>query len=304
MIMSGSKVTGVTLQTLDEKSFDHGIVLAQTPKNGLPIPKGYECTYSDLLEFITPKAAEILVQGIRDRIFLPPLSDAGWYTPKYLQHAPKITPADRQIDWREWRAIHIERRYRALDRLWNNIYIEIDKFQRCIFEDIEVVPTPHVILDWLENVHANSSGDIQEDYGKLPEGQKKEEGLLEEEGEEEQGLLERGGGEGEEYENGPVRFIVYKSPQDEPRPQLYINDGDAIIIAARGGESIRVKQMTIEGQSKKAASKVMQSIEERNIWQLKREGVKGLKVEPRGPKIRKIEPNKLLRKIASGPWYT
>ena len=75
---------------------------------------------------MAPKGAELLVQGLRDGVHLPPLHDVGWApsgaakgTLK-LQHAPKITPEDRHIIWDKWTAEEILRRQRVLgDGLWD-----------------------------------------------------------------------------------------------------------------------------------------------------------------------------------------
>ncbi|KAF4631066.1 hypothetical protein G7Y89_g7074 [Cudoniella acicularis] len=138
-IMAGEKSTGVTLQTLDETSFDHGVILSQTPLPGLPIPSPETFTYNDLLEFIKPKAAEMLVQGLRDRLFVPPLIDVGHYESKALKHAPKITPQDRQIQWSHMDAETIYRCHRALQRLWSNVWVDENTEKRIIFEDLEPV---------------------------------------------------------------------------------------------------------------------------------------------------------------------
>ena len=108
------------MQTLHPKDFDRGTILAQTPYPGL----SHEATNVNQLEaLITPKAAEMLVQGIRDRIFVPPLHDVGWHEddPQLteLRHAPKITPEDRHIDWGKWTAEEILRRHQVIGPLWN-----------------------------------------------------------------------------------------------------------------------------------------------------------------------------------------
>lgn len=70
-----------------------------------------------------PKAAEMLVQGIRDRTFVHPLQDVGWHKNDRqlteLRHAPKITTEDRHIDWEKWTAEEILRRHRVIGPLWN-----------------------------------------------------------------------------------------------------------------------------------------------------------------------------------------
>jgi methionyl-tRNA formyltransferase len=232
MLLVGEKVTGITLQTLDERSFDHGVILAQTEHPGLRIPSPDICTYSDLLEFITPKAAELLVEGIKDRVFVPPLVEVGWPKPIHVMHAPKITPNDRQIDWLFWNASTIDRRHRALGRLWSTIWVNTETAKRFVFEDFEIVPRPEAMLMY-------------------------------------QKILDSG----KENVDHTVPLMIYSTcGTTERRPRAYVNDGDAIIIATRNGTAVRVKEITVEGETRRTASKVMQGIQEDfRAWRVSRE---------------------------------
>ena len=116
--------TGVTLQTLDPAQFDHGVILAQTPSPGLEVPE--HCTVPNLLDIVTPKAAQILVDGIRDGLFVRPLEDVGWRKPETegsLIHAGKIRPEDRHIDWANWTWAEISKRNRVVGPLWSNALV-------------------------------------------------------------------------------------------------------------------------------------------------------------------------------------
>jgi methionyl-tRNA formyltransferase len=103
--------------------FDHGVVLAQTP----PVRIEEGATPEKLLETLGPMGAQLLVQGIEDALFIPPLGDVGGETKiadgqrhPTPAHAPKISPADREIDWASWTAEEILLRDRALGgRLWD-----------------------------------------------------------------------------------------------------------------------------------------------------------------------------------------
>jgi methionyl-tRNA formyltransferase len=137
--------TGVTLQTLHPEKFDHGAILAQTPLPGFEIPNPSQCTYPELLRLVTPKAAEMLVQGIRDRVFLPgaisntiSISSKPYGNP--IRHAPKITPMDRHIDWEKTTVDEILRRDRVLGRLWGLIHIEGQGPKRAVFGGLTAVP--------------------------------------------------------------------------------------------------------------------------------------------------------------------
>ncbi|MCJ1361623.1 Methionyl-tRNA formyltransferase [Acarospora aff. strigata] len=99
------------------------MILAQTPFPGFEIPEANDCTVPQLLELVAPKGAQVLVRGIRDRLYVPPLKDVGWFRETddvdKLRHAPKITTEDKHIDWDSWTAEDILRRTRIISPLWN-----------------------------------------------------------------------------------------------------------------------------------------------------------------------------------------
>lgn len=100
--------------------FDHGVVLAQTPAPGIPIPD--DATPQSLLETLGPMGADLLVKGIEEALFVPPHRDvcSDLPTPTNQAHAPKIHPTDRCIDWKTWTASEIFLRDRVLGRLWDS----------------------------------------------------------------------------------------------------------------------------------------------------------------------------------------
>ena len=65
----------------------------------------------------------MLVQGIRDRVFVSPLQsiDLSQHSGMFenVRTAPKISPKDRQIDWSTWTADKILQRHRIIGPLWN-----------------------------------------------------------------------------------------------------------------------------------------------------------------------------------------
>lgn len=76
-LLDRKNYTGVTLQTLDDKTFDAGIILAQTPlKDAYEIPK--KCTVSELQDGLTPLATDMLVKSLREGRHLPPHRAVGW----------------------------------------------------------------------------------------------------------------------------------------------------------------------------------------------------------------------------------
>ncbi|MCJ1435534.1 Methionyl-tRNA formyltransferase [Xylographa pallens] len=116
-LLHNCKATGITLQTLHHRHFDQGNILLQTPHPGLEIPKPDVITPTELSAFLAPKGAEILLRGLRERVFLSepdPKPASGLTRP-----APKITPEDWHIDWGKWSAQDILRRHRVLGPLWS-----------------------------------------------------------------------------------------------------------------------------------------------------------------------------------------
>jgi methionyl-tRNA formyltransferase len=136
----------VTLQTLHAEKFDHGLILDQTPYPGVDIPNVASCTVPELVNFVGQLGAEMLVRGIRNRIFIPPIEDRRWYKgvkmngggtasgsqnkeqddPANLRLAPKITPEDRHINWGPWTGDAIVRRNRVLGPLWNTMRLKVN----------------------------------------------------------------------------------------------------------------------------------------------------------------------------------
>ncbi|TGJ87050.1 hypothetical protein E0Z10_g1782 [Xylaria hypoxylon] len=101
-LLAGRKLTGVSLQTLDDRAFDHGVILAQTPSDptdasALRIPA--TCTTVAALQaLVTPIAAQMLISGLRSGLHVPPHEPQGWTPdPESVIHAPKIAKTDRQL---------------------------------------------------------------------------------------------------------------------------------------------------------------------------------------------------------------
>lgn len=109
------------MQTLHPEEFDRGQILAQSEYPGFK----HSCdNVPDLEATVSPKAAEMLVQGLKDLVFVPPpRQDVGWYNTRGnnrpVRHAPKITPEDRHIDWATWPANRILRTHQIIGPLWN-----------------------------------------------------------------------------------------------------------------------------------------------------------------------------------------
>ncbi|KAI1130085.1 formyl transferase [Nemania abortiva] len=162
-LLTGRRFTGVSLQTLDEKAFDHGVVLAQTPSDpaqpgALLIPPACR-TVAGLQALVTPPATEILIRGLRAALHVPPLQDQGW-TPTaeqraHLVHAPKITKGDRRLSLALLRTCASEtstldsfqgipgtlaRRQDAIGPLWFFSRDRQGRKKRIIIESLEEMP--------------------------------------------------------------------------------------------------------------------------------------------------------------------
>ncbi|KAG6014264.1 hypothetical protein E4U41_004892 [Claviceps citrina] len=120
-LLRGDTHMGISLQTLDDKAFDHGTILAQTPPPGLAIPP--DASFQDVLQEAADAGAEMLVRGLRDGLHVPPHRDVGWKAAALvqgtttLQHAPKMTKDDGRIH-PDWTAEQFARRVRVLGSVW------------------------------------------------------------------------------------------------------------------------------------------------------------------------------------------
>lgn len=214
--MHGAEYTGVTLQTLDHKSFDHGTILAQTPSPGIKLDLARRPTFTDLLNLITPVGAEMLANGIRDRIFVPPLPQVSLPAqPPSLINAPKIKSEDKEVDWLNWDTATIARRHRALGPLWNTIIRKDKTGVRIKLDGIEEVELPWNCNDEI------TKADVDAHMGSIR----------------------------------PMRSVSYSYAGGKTSPIAYVDDGEGIIIYPnREDMAIRVSHITVEGQEKKPAS--------------------------------------------------
>ncbi|KAL2874319.1 Methionyl-tRNA formyltransferase [Colletotrichum sp. CLE4] len=145
-LLQGRTHTGITLQTLDHRNFDHGDILAQTPLPGFPIPE--KCSTQELLDIVTPQAAEMLVDGLRQGLHVPPYVSVSRTAAlqdfrnifKEPPHAPKITNQDRKISWSKWTADEIATRQRVLGGAWSSaVYRTREKEQRIKLGRVDAV---------------------------------------------------------------------------------------------------------------------------------------------------------------------
>lgn len=256
-IMARETHTGVTLQTLDEKSFDHGLILAQTKAPGLLIPKEGKCNYEELLEMLSQHASEILVNGLRDRLFVPPLKDVGHYRccPADLKHAPKITSADREIKWDVWdaettpsieSAETVDAQYRAVGRLWSTVQMSTGP-RRIIFDDISSAPFIIPAANLLGRYTPRSIIILN---GPGPSGMQI--GVI---------WFQRDVGGLELFELFSKGLHTSAGASDTPKIERDV----AIYIQYEGQKGVlRVGRITLEGDEEKAASEVLRAGESRS----------------------------------------
>ncbi|KAG6068706.1 hypothetical protein E4U32_008027 [Claviceps aff. humidiphila group G2b] len=153
-ILRGDTHTGVTLQTLDDKAFDRGIILTQTPSPGIPISDD-DFLYS-LRRKMAAHGAEMLIQGLRDGLHIPPYRDVGWKAAQLKeqgiekpQHARKTIKVDSMIQ-PDWTAEDFWQRYRTFGNVWANaVYCRSHHVNRIILEDVEPVTLEE---DYLEKL--------------------------------------------------------------------------------------------------------------------------------------------------------
>lgn len=214
---------------MDDKSFDHGRILSQIQ---LPLPKS-SYTYSDLLSLVKPKGATLLVQGLRDRLFVPPYTNIDVTQPENLIHAGKITPADREITWGEFSGPDVSRKFRALGRLWTDIHIDSTTqssggIKRAIFEDGELIEMPPILQEWMSSA----------DFTKVSSRPKLE-----------------------DINIGVDFFVFNHNGVRSNKPQMYLvdKDGKAIILVNEQDpkSSLRVREMTVAGMAKQPAALAM-----------------------------------------------
>lgn len=219
--MTGHNQAGVTLQTLHDKSFDHGKILLQTPPIDIEPLSGI--TYSALLQRVTPRAADLLAQGIRDRIFIPPLNEI---IPEMEQdslvHARKLTSKDTEIDWSQ-PPTRTVLQHNALGPLWSLMSLGKDKRARIKVDGLVAVPpgsnytTKPIYVAQALKSDSTGMGTESSPTGEALLGCVKE-------------------------DDGSIVVFKLESRQDEH------------LTTSNGSGGLRVKTITIEGRAKMAAT--------------------------------------------------
>ena len=125
-LLSGTDLTGITVQTLHPRHFDQGKILLQTPQPGIP----HKCrNVEQLSEKLAPEGANLLMDCLKNRLYLDDsscrdssrCSDTSNITRTLkTRHAPKVTKADRFINWTTWSAEEILLKQRTIGPLWSS----------------------------------------------------------------------------------------------------------------------------------------------------------------------------------------
>uniref|UniRef100_L2G4S7 Methionyl-trna formyltransferase n=1 Tax=Colletotrichum fructicola (strain Nara gc5) TaxID=1213859 RepID=L2G4S7_COLFN len=243
--------TGVTLQTLHHKTFDHGTVLSQTRPPGIPIPK--DCTLQGLHDILTPIAANMLVDGLRRGLHLPPLKDVGWKPTEEEQemlcHAPKLAKRDSQINWSTWSADDIVLRQRVLGSLWSMALADRErrKSMRLILENVESVKRPADVERWIQTYFERQKSGSQHKRGELDEKQAVEEN-------------QKLGIKVIDWLWHPKHTSAedIMNAQDTRLAYFEEKDGSILIPIPKGG-CLKVPTIKVEGSSSKSAAKAISS---------------------------------------------
>ncbi|KAK3685763.1 methionyl-tRNA formyltransferase-like protein [Podospora appendiculata] len=245
--------TGVSLQTLSEKTFDAGAVLLQTPPPGIPIPPG--CTVPQLHAMLAPLGGTMLVSGLEMGLHVPPhvsvvppLEAADEATKRSLIHAPKVTSADVHVRWDTWTAADTALRARVIGALWTYVYLprEKRKLLRLILEGVEEVPE-HELPD---DVARQLVGPLEQQSrtpficAQLPAVDKKI-----------KSPASSGPGENETILEAP-RFVL-----------PYAVDGDSVIVFMPQGGFIRIQNVTLDGSPTRPAAARFREILKPNLKQ-------------------------------------
>ncbi|KFZ19060.1 hypothetical protein V502_03845 [Pseudogymnoascus sp. VKM F-4520 (FW-2644)] len=211
-ILNGYKQTGVTLQTLSPEDFDHGKILLQAP---ISIPDPNNITRGALQDILVPISADLLIRGLREKVYLPQTTPVEPILPrsKILALAPKINTGNKRL-LSKMTAEEIVRKERALGRVWVGTKLSDGSRKRVILEGLETVPMPAEMSDFYAT-HEDEMG-IFKPFT-----------ILEDDGEKE----------------GATIVPMMKTP-----------DGNSIIIAAKGGSALLIRNATIDGSKKNTAA--------------------------------------------------
>ncbi|OLN85591.1 Methionyl-tRNA formyltransferase, mitochondrial [Colletotrichum chlorophyti] len=249
-LLDNRTYTGVTLQTLDPVAFDHGTVLSQTPLPGIPIPD--HCTFQALHDIVTPLSAEMLVDGLRRGLHVPPVEDVGWKPTEdemsRLRDAPKLTNHDRQVHFVLPSADWAVARQRVLGPLWcYMVRARDEKPVRLILHDVQSVGRPVSMTPFMtwalhrhrwdvpEGSHAQSAEAPSDESPKEDQVVKSFEWAL------------------KLHPSDSIKNLCVRGRT----PYWEDEDGSSILIPMNDQSCLKVPSITVEGSTARPAAKVM-----------------------------------------------
>ncbi|KAJ0336973.1 hypothetical protein COL26b_009938 [Colletotrichum chrysophilum] len=220
-------------------------------RQGIPIPK--DCTLQGLHDILTPIAANMLVDGLRRGLHIPPLKDVGWKPTEgeqeMLCHAPKLAKRDSQIDWSTWSADDIVLRQRVLGSLWSMALADRErkKSMRLILENVESVKRPADVERWIQTYFERQKSGSQHKRGELDEKQAVEEN-------------QKLGIKVIDWLWHPKHTSAedIMNAQDTRLAYFEEKDGSILIPVPKGG-CLKVPTIKVEGSSSKSAAKAISS---------------------------------------------
>ncbi|KFX94225.1 hypothetical protein V490_04460 [Pseudogymnoascus sp. VKM F-3557] len=222
-VLNGYKQTGVTLQTLSPEDFDHGKILLQAP---VSIPNPDRITQEALRGVLIPISADLLVRGLREKVYLPQTPAVEPILPesKILTHAPKIQSEDRRL-FAKMTAEDVVHMERAFGKVWVGTRRPDGSWKRVILEGLEAVPMPAEMSDFYAT-HEDKMGifkpfTITEEKGR-------------------QGTVAAKG------DNAGQKIVTV--------PMMKAPDGHSIIIAAKGDNALLIRYATVDGSKKNKAA--------------------------------------------------
>lgn len=117
--------TGISLQTLHPKKFDHGHLIAQ---DAFDLTNELSSSIPDLRNYMAERGAKLLVDSLRTGAFVPPYASLQRAVVTTASEAPKLSKEDAHINWQKWSSDYIIRAQKAMGTLWSNWqYNALDK---------------------------------------------------------------------------------------------------------------------------------------------------------------------------------
>ncbi|KAJ4994272.1 Methionyl-tRNA formyltransferase, mitochondrial [Stagonosporopsis vannaccii] len=114
-ILKQRHFTGVSVQTLHPTTFDAGVVLRQSEAPGVSI--GEHETRAQLEARLAPLGAEMLLSVLRDRAYVAPVEDNGWWAGE-PEAAPKLSKQHHEVRFATMSLQRVRAAVRALQHVW------------------------------------------------------------------------------------------------------------------------------------------------------------------------------------------